>query len=79
MKPTTFTWGWQQYPRQTDPKQTRQHMARLMRAWRRAKTNTGQILNKVSLVKRTAHCREYQVINTPTGEMATFTIQGAKP
>ena len=79
MKTTTFTWGWESHPRQTDPKQTRQHMARLMRAWRRAKTNTGQILNKVSLVKRTAHCREYQVINTPTGEMATFTIQVATP
>ena len=37
------------------------------------------ILNKVSLVKRTTNRREYQVINTPTGEMATFTIQVATP
>ena len=75
MKKTIFTWGWESYPRHPDPKQTRQHMARLMRAWRRAKTNLGQTLNKVTLLERTSTCRVYQVINTPSGEKATFSIR----
>lgn len=75
MKTTTFTWGWESHPRQTDPKQTRQHMARLMRSWRRAKSNLGRPINKVTLLERTSTCRVYQVINTPSGEKATFSIQ----
>ena len=75
MKTTTFTWGWESHPRQTDPKQTRQHMARLMRSWRRAKSNLGRPINKVTLLERTSTCRVYQVINTPSGEKATFSIR----
>lgn len=72
---TIFTWGWNSYPRQIDPKQTRPHMALLMRAWRHAKTNYGQIINKVTLLERNAEGRVYQVVNTPTGEKATFSIR----
>lgn len=79
MENTIFTWGWESYPRHPDPKQTRQHMARLMRAWRRAKTNLGQTLNKVTLLERTATGRVYQVINTPSGEKATFSIHTVAP
>lgn len=75
MKRTSFTWGWERYQRQEDPKQTRQSMARLLRAWRRARTNNGQILNRVSLLARSANCRVYKVVNTPSGEAATFSIQ----
>lgn len=74
MKTTSFTWGWERYPRTPDLRQTREHMAKLMRAWRRARTNSGQVLNKVTLLQRSASSRVYQVVHTPSGEVATFAI-----
>lgn len=79
MKNTIFTWGWENHPRRPDPKQTRQHMARLMRAWRRAKSNLGRTINEVTLLERSATGRLYQVVNTPSGEKATFSIQTVTP
>ena len=74
MKCSIFTWGWAHFPRTIDPKQTRDNMARLMRSWRRARTNNGQIINRVTILERSKKGRVYQVINTPTGERATFAV-----
>lgn len=38
MKNTSFLWGWQTYAPTLDATMTRERMARLMRAWRRSKT-----------------------------------------
>lgn len=78
MKQTAFTWGWSDHPRQPDPSMTRQRMAHLMRCWRRAVRNpahgTGPI-NRLELMGRSTSERVYRVTNTPTGEVATFSIR----
>ena len=38
MKQTSFLWGWQTYAPSDDKAMTRDRLARLMRAWRRSKT-----------------------------------------
>lgn len=76
MKPTIFTWGWRDYDRLPDPQMTRQHMAFLMRCWRRAKLNhCGRHVNRLRCIERSSGERIYEVINTPTGERSTFSIR----
>ena len=74
MKPTAFTWAWGNQPRQPDPHITRQRMAAMMRAWRGARTNCGQIINSLALLERSNGMKVYHVVHTPTGECCTFSI-----
>lgn len=75
---TEFFWGWKNYTRQPDKLMTRERMARLMRAWRRAKRNLAHGIghvNKVELLERMPGARVYRVTNSPTGEVATFEVR----
>lgn len=60
---TTFYWGWKDHTPQVDKTMERPRLARLMRAWRRAKTQGAREFN-FHLVKRENGRREYRVSTT---------------
>lgn len=74
---TTFLWGWNHYQPQVDKTMDRPRMARLMRAWRRAKTQ-GKREFDFRLVKRENGNRQYTVSTTRyyPADFATIVIQG---
>lgn len=63
MRKTIFSWGWGNYDPLPDPRMTRDRMARLMRAWRRSRTQGNRDFD-FRLVKRGASERVYRVHTT---------------
>lgn len=60
MKNTNFKWGWRDSAPSDDHLMTRERMARLMRAWRRSKTQ-GVRNFEFKLIARANGRREYYV------------------
>ena len=67
MKTRTFLWGWEGYPPRPDPLMTSHRAAKLLRCWRRAKTQGYRVF---SLIKVGAHA--YWVKHNDSGERAFF-------
>ncbi len=68
MKDTKFFWQWEEYRPQPDPLMTRQRAARLLRSWRRARTQGRRVFH-ISCV-RIERMRTYLVRHLATGERA---------
>lgn len=68
MRNINFYWQWEQWRPQPDPLMTRQRAARLLRSWRRARTQGRRVfgLTRVRLEKT----RAYLVEHLATGERA---------
>lgn len=71
MKPQVITWGWKEYARTFDPQMTRARLARLMRCWRRARTQGRREFN---LQRIGAHV--YRVESVRFNDVETFEIRG---
>lgn len=63
MKNTIFYWGWQSYAPTPDKTMTRERMAKLMRAWRRSKTQ-GRRNFDFQIVDRKPGARAYVIATT---------------
>lgn len=70
---TVFTWGWKDYPRQPDTLMSRARMARLMRCWRKAKTQGRREFNLQCLSRKNG-CRVYAIHSNSYDDAATFEI-----
>ena len=71
---TTFLWGWRHYDRTPDIGMTRNRMAKLMRAWRRGRTQGHRNFS----LKRLAPHVYYVNAEYFVGESATFEIRTLK-
>jgi len=74
---TAFLWGWNDYPMREDIAMNRQRLARLMRAWRRSRTQ-GRRNFEFRLVSRQSGRRDYFVstrgyINEDRARIAVIT------
>lgn len=75
---TAFTWGWMNYPRVADPSMSRERMARLMRAWRRARIQ-GYREFSLACIDRRPGRRTYRVEHTRFGDPHTFEVISHAP